>query len=185
MIDYGVVKSVSIGTDKDTDNNKYICEVEFSDAEDVRTIQVMNKSGINSKPLPGHKVVVLDIGGGFEVGICSDDEIVADLEDGETEIYAIDGISKSSKIRLFPDGSIVINDGTNFMVRYNEMATAVNEINDKLNAHIGKYNYHLHLGTVDSLGGACVLTSPTASGDAAIESTADITTSKIEEIFVP
>lgn len=111
MIDYGKITKTEIGTDKDTDKQKYICTVEFSDGEDLRTVQIMNMAGFNSKPLPDQKITVIDLGGGFEIGIATDDEIDADLEDGDTQVYSISGGEKSAKVTLKENGSIEITDG--------------------------------------------------------------------------
>lgn len=189
MVDYGVIKSVSIGNDKDTDKLKYICEVEFSDAEDIRTIQVMNRSGINSRPMIGHKVAVVDIGGGFEVGICSDDEIDASLEDGETEIYSINGTSKAFKILLKPNTTIIFNDGTDYAVRYTALETAFNELMNKHNdlvsftSNFVTVTYNLHNHPTAPTG---AVSPPSVTGIASTDSSsADITACKIDEMLFP
>lgn len=181
MIDYGKITKTEIGTDKDTDKQKYICTVEFSDGEDLRTVQIMNMSGFNSKPLPDQKITVVDLGGGFEIGIATDDEIDADLEDGESEIYSNDP-SRSSTVKTKPDGQVVINRGEDWAVRYSELEAQFNELNDKFNDLVTAYNAHIHNGTIDIVAETCVVVATTSQ---ASESTADITTTKVDSINVP
>ena len=186
MIDYGTIQSVTIGTDKDTDKQKYICEVEFSDEEDIRTIQVMNMSGINSRPIEGHKVAIIDLGGGFEVGVCSDDEIDADLEDGETEIFSFDPDgNKLAKLKCNTDSHVVVNNGEDWGVRYSKLEEHFNELQQKHNdlvqfvSNFITVTYNLHNHPTAPVGPVSVPSlTGTSSSD---QSTGDISESKVDD----
>lgn len=182
MADFGEIKSVEIGNDLDAEKKKYICDVEFEDSDDVRSVQIINMSGVNCRPREGQKILVINLGGGFELGIATDDGIDADLEDGEFEIYSIDGDgNKSAKVKLKPNQEIVLNDGEDYAVMFNKLKAEFNKLNDKFNDLVTAYNSHIHTttATVGATGVAGTI-APTSSS--AEQSTADIDQTKVEKI---
>jgi len=181
--DFGTIKKVEIGKDLDAENEKYICDVEFQDNEDVRKVQIMNMSGVNVRPRVGQKILVLDLGGGFEIGIATDDMIDADLEDGEIEIYSIDSNgAKSGKVKIKPNGELVLNDGTDYAVKYSKLESEFNKLKDDFNSHVQNYNSHTHVttATVDAgLVGSIAATTSTSS-----PSSPDITQTKVDKVRI-
>lgn len=104
---------------------------------------------------------------------------------GETLLFSTDaeGAIKST-VLLDTEGNFIFNDGADNAVRYSELETAYNAVNDKLNDLITKYNAHIHVTTATVSATAIPgVISPTTSSET--PSTGDITPSKIEEIKVP
>lgn len=125
--------------------------------------------GIFCKPQDGGQGVVLDCGGINIVIAGHDYKFNEDTEKGETLLYSYDasGVLKG-KILINKDGDIVVNDGTDFAVRYSALETAFNQLKSDFDAHVH--------------GGVLV---GTASTGATTPSTADITGAKVEEILIP
>lgn len=118
------------------------------------------------------------------------------------EIYSINSNNeKSAKIKMRPDGSIylneetdfgkieldkdgnvIINEGTDNSVRYSKLKEEFDKLKQDLNNFITSvYNAHTH-PYVDSPVGASNTSATLTLGTA---STADISSSKIDEIKVP
>jgi hypothetical protein len=183
--DWGNIKTVEIGNDKEDDVKKYILTCTFSDEQDERKVQIINMSGINVRPRVGHKVLVLDLGGGFELGICTDDGIEADLEDGEVEIYSIDSDNKkSAKVKLKPNGEVVLNDGEDYSVQYTALKDEFNKLKKDHDDFVTAYGLHQHTcGAPGAPSTALIYVPPTTIPPST--STADITKCKIDSIRVP
>lgn len=188
--DFGFIKSVEIGNDKEDDSKHYIADATFEDDTDNRKIQIINLTGVNVRPKKGHKILVIDLGGAFELGICTDDGIDADLEDGEIEIYSIDSDNKkSAKIKLKPDGTFCFNDGNDNLVRYSKLKEEFDKLKKDFNDFISnQYNYHTHVVNTTSsctAGGASAIGSALQTSLTGSPSNADISSSKIDEMNVP
>jgi hypothetical protein len=178
-MDSGIVKSTLYDINKDTDGNKLMCNVEVSDPDDVPEIEIINQAGIKTRPLEGARSIIIRCGGGYKVSIGVDDNIDEEIEEGEVLIYSNNNGSISASVKLLTDGTIEINNGSDFAVRYSALETAFNELNDKYNSHITEYNSHVHSGVTAGSASTAVTVPSTKT------STADIAQSKIEDILVP
>ena len=99
---------------------------------------------------------------------------------GETLLYSTDADGAiKSKLYLNDQGQFIFNDGTDNAVRYSALETAYNELNSKYNKLISTM---LAWIPVPSDGGLALKTALIAA--APLNSTGDITPSKIEEIIV-
>lgn len=103
-------------------------------------------------------------------------------EIGEHRIFSTDsdGLEVFS-LYLKNDGTAEFGGDADFMVRYNELESAFNELKGDLNSLITAYNSHIHVTTA-TVGATAVpgILSPTPS--AGVSSTADISGAKITEI---
>ena len=117
---------------------------------------------------------------------------------GETLRYSTDSDGAiKCKLLLDTEGNFIFNDGEDNAVRYSELETAFNQLKDDFDQHVTDvnsfistvYGTHTHAtaGTANLTTGATTGTaSPTtAQGTPSNPSTADITPSKVEEIFIP
>ena len=129
-------------------------------------------TGDDSRPLPGDAVVFVEgdnVGGKIAVGFL-DTRNAPVSGDGEKRLYSRNsGGTIQAIIYLKDDGTLEINSGSDFAVRFNALQTAFNEL--KL-----AFNTHVH-GGVTSGGASTAITS--------VLSAADISLAKITEINVP
>lgn len=94
-----------------------------------------------------------------------------DLNPGERRIFSTDDSGAVQVYARFTDdGKIQLNGAADNLIRYSEMRSAFNEMRSDLNNLITLYNTHVH----PAVG------APTAS--TATPSTADMTSSKIDEL---
>ena len=101
---------------------------------------------------------------------------------GEHRIYSTDpdGVVSTS-IYLRGDGTMEIGGNADFMVRYNELETAFNQLKSDFDSLVTAYNAHTHITTAVTGGGGPpgVIAATTSTSS---PSTADITPAKIQEI---
>jgi hypothetical protein len=155
-------------------------DVEISDKADTQEIEIINQAGIKTRPLENHRIIIIRCGGGYKVSVGVDDNIDEEIEEGEILIYSNDNGSISSSIKLLTDGTIEINEGQNYMVRYNELEIAFNELKEKHNILSAFVDSHAHTLVTPGSGSSGPVAVPSGSS-----SSADITVSKIEKIRVP
>ena len=100
--------------------------------------------------------------------------------EGALKLYATDadGNEKGSHL-LDNDGTHVINNGTDWAVRYSALETAFNQLRADHNKLAASYDLHTHTGVTP---GPSSTSTTVASG---AESTADIAPAKIEEVRLP
>jgi len=133
---------------------------------------VYNPPGDDSRPLPGDSVAYIEnnnIGGKSAVGFL-DTKNPPVSKNGEKRLYSRDsGRNIKAIIFLKEDGSIEINNGSDFAVRFSALETAFNELQ-------AKFNTHVHPGVTAGSASTAVTGS---------QSIGDISLSKIDEIKVP
>lgn len=106
-------------------------------------------------------------------------------EYGETRLFSVDvNGDLSAFVWLKNNGDLQLMGDSDFAIRYSEMETAFNELRDKVNDLISKYNSHTHITTA-TVGGSPTpgIISPTTSTE--VPTTVDMTAAKIDEIKVP
>lgn len=134
--------------------------------------------GIFGKPQSGVMGVEINLGG-IRIIIASHNyKLNKTLDDGETLIYSIDedGVLKAQAL-FDKDGKIILNEGTDFAVKFNELKTAFDELKSNYNDFITtKYNLHMHPTAV--VGPPSL---PTLTG---ISSTADMSNAKVEYVLL-
>ena len=132
--------------------------------------EVYAAHGIVSRPSKKTRGVVLQIGN-LSFTIAAYTYGVAPPEnDGAVKLYGTDaGGAEQSSVLLDSDGTVTVNDGSDFAVRFSALEDAFNELK-------GKFNSHTHTGVTTGTG---------STGTTATPSTADISSAKIEEIKVP
>lgn len=176
----GKVLDSEVGPNKDGDSDVRMLKVELADGDDVQTVEYYDTGGRDYLPPDGAEIVIVDISPAYRVAVAVDDRQDPAVAKGEQELYSLDstGETKAAKIKLSNDGEIIANDGEDFAVRYSELEIAFNQLRSDLNAFIGVYNAHTHVAPAG--GGATG--APSAPG---VDSAADVSGAKIEEIKVP
>lgn len=198
-MDIGNITSREIIENQDAEKKTLMLQVVVDEDEDVQDVELQNQSGIDSQPPDDSRVFILEVTESYQIVIAVDDGIEPDpsIEAGEKELYASDGGSRKSKIRWKKNGELILNDGTDFAVRYNELETAFNQLQadhdtlvsevdqlkNTVNSNVTVYASHTH----DETGVATdVPNQPQApSTIAPVASTADITPTKSETVRIP
>lgn len=110
-VDIGTVRTYEVTSNKDGDDDVRLLQVEFSNSDDLQTVEQIRGSGEDSNPQPGSRVVVLDIGRAYRVAIAIDDGIAPTADEGEKEIYSYDSsLVKKAYIKLAVDGTITVDN---------------------------------------------------------------------------
>lgn len=175
----GRVTGSEIRKNRDGDKKVVLLQVEVTDPDDVQTIELMNKAGVNSNPVDDARVFIAQAGSAFKIALAVDDGIEPDAARGDYEIYSSDGNGiKKASARCNADGILVLNFGTDYAVRFSELKAAFDEFKADVNDNVDKFKIHIHN---DSLGGPT--TSPTSAPQS--KTTADIDPAKIDDIMVP
>lgn len=178
----GTIVGSEINTNLDGENNTRILSAELSSAEDVQSIEHICQNGEQTNPLDYATVVILEINKAWKIAIAVKDLVEPDatINRGEKIIYSLDSSNNiKAKIYFKNDGTLILNDGTDWAVQFTEMKSAFDQLKSDFDTFIGVYNGHVHPGVL--AGGAS--TSPTpASGST---STADMSNAKVESIQVP
>jgi hypothetical protein len=166
----GIVTGRRIDKNRDGDKNVLILQVELIEGEDVRSIEIFSSSDFN--PANGTRVYICDVSDSYQVAVATSDGLAPESEPGEIEIYSTDNpvTAKQARIYLNKDGEIILNQGSDFAVRFSALETAFNQLKSDYDAHTHPY--------VDTPIGASTTSATTPS-------TADISGAKIEEILVP
>lgn len=169
----GTIKSVSIGNNLDSDQKTLLIEVEVADPDDIRTVEWQGPPGIDVQPVVGSRVYFEEVSEIYPIATGIDDGIepADDLETGAKEIYSQNGSSRAAKIRLNPDEEIIVNDGQDFAVKFNELKSAFDQLVQDFNDHI-----HTTTATVAATPTVGTISPPTASSSASIDS------SKVEKV---
>lgn len=182
MITAGKVIGNTIGPNQDGDTDVRLLIVELSGSDDVQTVEYYDDGGRDYLPPDGAEVVVLDISPSHRVAVAVDDLQDSTVAKGELELYSLDaaGTTKAAKVKLDNDGVITVDDGTDFAVRFSALESAFNTLVSDLNTFIGVYNAHTHVAPAG--GGA---TAAPVAPDLGVDSAADMSGAKIDEIKVP
>ena len=85
--------------------------------------------------------------------------------------------------KILEDGTIEINGNADFAVKYNELKTAFDTLKNDFNSFISIYNAHIHPVAGVTAGPATVPSSVTVS--TGTPTTADMTSSKVDEVKLP
>lgn len=166
----GVVTGRRISRNRDGDKNVLILQVSLIDGEDTRSIELFSSSDFN--PANGTRVYICNVSDSYQVAVATSDGLAPEVEPGEVEFYSTDNpvTAKQARIYLNKDGEIILNQGTDFAVRFSALETAFNQLKSDFDLHTHDYNPGPGSST------------PTAPP---VASTADISGAKIEEILVP
>ena len=178
MIRTGIVVGREFRKNRDGENDRLLLQVQVTDADDVHTVEYMLSSGEDSNPPDGAKVLIIDAGRAYKIAIAADDNIQPSMAAGEKKIYSISDGGIAAFINFLQDGTIEINGGNDFAVRFNELETGFNQLKSDHDNFIANI-YGLHDHPTAPTG---PVSTPSVLGSA---STADISAAKVEEVKLP
>jgi phage gp45-like len=180
-IEIGTVNGQEIERDNDAENNTLVLRLEIIE-DDVQNVEMYRQPGDYSNPPEEAQALIIPVSEDYKLAIAFDDNVEPDstIEPGEKLLYSSENGQVKALIQLKKDGSIGINtqDQNDFAVRYNQLQVAFDELKQNFNDLITLFNAHVHSG---------VTTGPGSSGPPAspgTPSSADITKSKIENVYV-
>lgn len=179
----GTIVGSEINTNLDGESNTRILSVELSSAEDVQSIEHICQNGEQTNPLDDATVVILEINKAWKIAIAVKDLVEPDatLERGEKIIYSLDSSNNiKAKIYLKNDGTLVLNDGTDWAIQFTEMKSAFDQLVSDFNSLVSIFNAHVHTSSCTA-GGTPTLVSTTSGSS----STADMSNAKVESVQVP
>lgn len=172
----GIIKGSEIKKNKDSDVKRVLLQVEFVEG-DVKTIELMTQVGEDVNPGKNARVIVIEDSESYKLGIATSDDIEPTVDAGEKEIYSTDSpiTTKKAKIKLDKNEQIILNDGTDYAVAYNDLKTAFDQLKSDFDAHV-----HAAGTLLDSTAAPC-----TGSTAAPVASTADMSAAKVEKVRLP
>lgn len=124
------VTGFEITENKNSSGKKLLLQCEISGPDDIQSIELRQSAGENSPP-PKNSRVVFDLIGsnGYKIAFAVDDNIEPPTaESGEKVLYSSDGGAIQSKIYLDKSGNVNINDGSESVVTYSALNTALNNL---------------------------------------------------------
>lgn len=141
MVDIGTVVGSEVKKNKDGDDDVRILQVEFSNKDDVQSVELFPGSGEEVSPMPGDKVIVVDLSPSYRIAVSSNCYKVPEVDFGEKMIYSYDenGIPLSHII-MHDDGNVEIQGDGDYAVRFNELKSAFDELKSNLNDAIQRIN---------------------------------------------
>lgn len=133
----GTIKGKEIGKNRDGDSNVRLLSAEISSSEDVQTVELITNQGEDFNPEDEDVVLVISLTDAYKIGLVIDDQIAPDpsILNGEKEIYSKENGSKKAKIKLNKDGEVILNDGVDFAVSFNELKAQIDQLRTDLLAH--------------------------------------------------
>lgn len=134
----GTVRNSEIQSNRDSSQDQRVLGCEITSPEDVQSVEQIGLQGDDYSPQDGDVVLVIPITEAYKLGLVIDDQVppASDLEEGEKEIYSKDGSIRRATIRLKNNSDIVLNNGTNYAVMFNELKAKVEELENQLKTHV-------------------------------------------------
>lgn len=132
----GIVVGRRVDKNRGGSRDVLLLQVQITDVKDVQTVELMQGSGDQYNPENGSKVLIISNGPSYRIAIAVDDLVFTALEVGERAIRAVLNGQVKSSVHCKVDGDTVLNSGTNFAARFNELESEFDELNDKFNSHL-------------------------------------------------
>jgi hypothetical protein len=168
-INLGTIVGSEIVENMDGESPSRMLECEISSAEDVQSIEQINKNGEQTNPRNDANVVIIEISNTWKIAVAIDDLVEPDasLDKGEKKIYALDsGNNIVASILLKNDGDIQLNGGTDWAVQFTAMKAAFDQF-------VTDFDDHTH----PAPGGA--------TGVPVAPTTADMAGAKVDDVRLP
>ncbi len=168
MIQIGTVQSVEFRKNKDGDANTVMLQVELSEPDDIQSVELFTQSGQEIIPENGDEVIIVSLTPSYRIAIAGNDQVIPSMGNGERKIYSTNGGAISAFINFLNTGILELNGNSNFLVKFNELETAFNQLKSDFDTHV-------HSGVTTGPGTSAIPVSP---------STADIGPAKSTDILI-
>lgn len=177
-IDIGEIVSVALASNRESDQRRFIAEVQISGGGDTRTVELWPVSGLDSLPPVGSRILVIPVSNSYLIGIAADDGVEPSVASGERRLYATDsGGAIAAEVLATAGGEIVINAGEDWAVQYSALKSAFDTLKQDLNNLVQWCTSHMH--PTAAVGAPSVAAPPPTA------SAADVSGAKIAKVRVP
>lgn len=139
MVDIGKVTGQQVGINRDATEARRLMQVQITDDNDVQTAELMNPAGIDTNPVNGCLLTIVAGGRAWKIAIAANDGVTPSVDTGEIRIYCQVGGAIVSNVYCNKDGEVVMNDGTDYAVAFDDLKTA-------FDAFVADYNSHTNGG---------------------------------------
>lgn len=184
-MDFGVITSISIGVNLETGANVRLAKVNAV-GDDTVTVELPFPAGDEYVPAVGDTVYYSEVDAGWLVGHYIQCELEVDdtLSSGERELFSLLGSSRRAKVRLNTDGEVILNDGTDYAIKFEELESAINVMIDTLNDFVDNFNNHAHVPSGPGLITGKPVALPPSSPTVIVQSdvSIDMSKSKVEKV---
>lgn len=116
----GIVKSSEIKKNRDGEQDQILLQVEISDADDIQTVELITHAGNDSRPPKGSRVIIVDVGSAYKLGIAVDDLIVPSVNEGEKKLYSSDAGVIKAFIDFLKNGILELNGNSKGVARLDD-----------------------------------------------------------------
>jgi len=139
MAAIGRITGRAVGKNRDGDKNVLILQVELTDPDDVQSVELFRQSGEDYNPPNDSRVIVIDLGSSWRVGVAVDDGIEPSMNEGERKIYSIDAGAIKAFMNLLSSGVIEINGNADNAVRFSKLKEAFDDLKTQWDAFATAY----------------------------------------------
>jgi len=141
-LEYAIIKSIEIATNDDESVDTRMLTVEASDG-DVFDVELSVSRGTDVAPSVGDRVYYDSMSETYQLVSVLEDPtgVNKDLKEGERESYSVSGGQRKATITYRQDGSIELNKGTDFAVKFNELKKEFDALAKAFNAFLS----HTHI----------------------------------------
>lgn len=147
-------------------------------------VELYQHPGILSRPDGNEICAIIEIGDQRVIVGTQNYSVEKSIDKGELFIYSVvDGVVKSS-ILLNRDGELIVNEGTDFAVRFSELKAGYDELKTDFNNLVTKYNAHIHVTTA-TIGASATPGTIAPTTSSGTSSTASIDDSKVDKVKLP
>ena len=185
-LESGTIRNTAVKANRDGDNSVRMLDVEMSSPSDLQSVQLVS-IGEDYHPLPGAKVMVVQVGNAWKMAIVLDDGLRPSAGEGERFIYSLTtAAALAAVIKLRNDSTMELNGDADFAVAFNDLKTAFNDLKADFNALVTLFGTmgpppagHVHSGVQPGSGS----TGPPTTFPS--QSTADIDPAKVATVKLP
>lgn len=182
MIDIGIVRKSSIGKGYRSEKDAILLDVEMSDPRDIQSVEYLFAQGNCAIPVVGDTVLIHEVWPEYKVATASNFGVVTAIKEGERSVFAVKDGEVAAVIDFLSSGELVLNQGEDYAVMYGGLQSEFDELKGKYNSLV---NVLLAWIPVAQDGGAKLSADLEAANIASpLESSADITKSKVEKIRI-
>lgn len=183
-MELGIVTNFEVKENKDSTKKSILLQVKMDEeSEVVRTVEFFSQAGEDTIPAIGSRVIIINVSDGYQIAIATTDDLESEVDQGEKEFYSTDSpaTQKLARLKLNSNSEIELNGNADFAVAYNDLKTALENLDTAINAELTKISATLGAMVTAFSGLGITITPPYVQGTI----TTDITLSKVDKVKLP
>ncbi len=130
MTEIGRITGGDIETNRDSDTEGRVLQVELSAVDDVQACELFTQAGDDSNPPDGSMCLVVTVSEALKIVVAVVDGLEPEVEKGEREFYSIKNNQKKARVKLTLDGTVVHNKGERHVARKDDETTSTIETDE-------------------------------------------------------